>query len=120
MLTACAAAKAKGKSLFGLAGSIPANTSILAHEIATSTVYGPDPKWNAERNAGKVKFATTQGWTDALDAVKTLYDKGCFQPGAGGAGFDALTNGSELGQALRLLRPRWCGREHRGGRPAAT
>ena len=105
VLTACAAAKAKGKSLFGLAGSIPANTSILVHEIATSTVYGPDPKWNAERNAGKVKFATTQGWTDALNAVKTLYNKGCFQPGAGGAGFDALTNGSSSGKLFGFFAP---------------
>ncbi|HEY8318817.1 MAG TPA: extracellular solute-binding protein [Amnibacterium sp.] len=105
VLNGCAAAKAKGKSLFGLAGSIPANTSILAHEIATSTVYGPDPKWNAERNAGKVKFATTQGWTDALNAIKTLSDKGCFQPGAGGAGFDALTNGSSSGKLFGFFAP---------------
>jgi len=105
VLNACATAKAKGKSLFGLAGSIPANTSILAHEIATSTVYGPNPKWNADRNAGKVKFATTQGWTDALNDIKTLSDKGCFQPGAGGAGFDALTNGSSSGKLFGFFAP---------------
>ncbi len=105
VLAACKVAKAKGKSLFGLAGSIPANPSILAHEIATSTVYGPDPKWNTERAAGKVKFATTPGWTQALESIKTLYDQGCFQPGAAGAGFDALTNGSSSGKLFGFFAP---------------
>lgn len=105
VLSACSTAKAKGKTLFGLAGSIPANPSILAHEIATSTVYGPAPDWNAQRTAGKVKFATTKGWAQALDAIKTLYTKGCFQPGAAGAGFDALTNGASSGKLFGFFAP---------------
>jgi raffinose/stachyose/melibiose transport system substrate-binding protein len=105
VLSACSTAKAKGKSLFGLAGAIPANPAILAHEIATSTVYGPTPDWNTQRTAGKVKFATTKGWIQALDAIKTLYAKGCFQPGAAGAGFDALTNGSSSGKLFGFFAP---------------
>ena len=103
--TACAAAKAKGKTLFGLAGSVPANPSFLANIIASSTVYGPTPTWNAQRTAGKVKFATTAGWTQALDTIKTLYTDGCFQAGAAGAGFDALTNGSSSGKLFGFFAP---------------
>ncbi|MEP6843061.1 MAG: ABC transporter substrate-binding protein [Pseudolysinimonas sp.] len=105
VLTACATAKSSGKSLFGLAGSVPPNPSFLANIIATSTVYGSNPNWNAQRTAGKVKFATTKGWTQALDTIKELYSKDCFQPGAAGAGFDALTNGSSSGQLFGFFAP---------------
>jgi raffinose/stachyose/melibiose transport system substrate-binding protein len=105
VLADCAIAKSKGKALFGLAGSVPANTGILALEIATDTVYGPDPNWDAQRAAGKVTFAGTPGWTTALNAIVQLYKAGCFQPGAAGAGFDALTNGSASGQLFGFFAP---------------
>ncbi|MDH2444866.1 extracellular solute-binding protein [Amnibacterium sp. CER49] len=105
VLSGCAAAKAKGKSLFGLAGAVPPNPGILAQIIATSTVYGPDQNWNTERAAGKVKFATTAGWKQALEAIQTMYKQGCFQPGATGAGFDALTNGASSGQFFGFFAP---------------
>lgn len=101
----CGKAKAAGKSIFGLAGSIPENTGIMAMEIASSTVYGPTPTWNADRAAGKTKFADTQGWKDALQAVKDLNAAGCFQDGAAGAGFDALTNGASQGKLFGFFAP---------------
>ena len=101
----CGKAKASGKSIFGLAGSIPENTGIMAMEIASSTVYGPTPGWNDDRAAGKVKFADTQGWKDALQAVKDLNAAGCFQDGAAGAGFDALTNGASQGKLFGFFAP---------------
>ncbi len=105
VLQACATAKAKGKSLFGLAGSAAPNTGILALEIATSAVYGADPNWDAQRTAGTVKFATTPGWTATLNSIVQLYKAGCFQPGAQSAGFDALTNGSSRGQLFGFFAP---------------
>jgi len=105
VLQACAAAKAKGKSLFGLAGSIPANTGILALEIATSAVYGSNPNWDAQRTANKVTFAGTPGWTTTLNSIVQLFKAGCFQAGAQSAGFDALTNGSSRGQLFGFFAP---------------
>jgi len=105
ILSACATAKAKGKALFGLAGSTAANNGIMALSIATSAVYGPDPNWDAQRAAGKVTFAGTPGWTATLNAVVQMYKAGCFQPGAAGAGFDALTNGSSQGQLFGFFAP---------------
>jgi raffinose/stachyose/melibiose transport system substrate-binding protein len=105
VINQCGKAKAAGKSIFGLAGSIPENTGIMAMEIASSTVYGPNPSWNADRAAGKTKFVSTQGWKDALQAVKDLNAAGCFQAGAAGAGFDALTNGSSQGKLFGFFAP---------------
>jgi raffinose/stachyose/melibiose transport system substrate-binding protein len=105
VMQACATAKAKGKALFGLAGSAAPNTGILALEIATSTVYGPNPSWDTQRAAGKVTFANTPGWSTALNSIVQLYKAGCFQPGAQSAGFDALTNGSARGQLFGFFAP---------------
>jgi raffinose/stachyose/melibiose transport system substrate-binding protein len=105
VLTACDTAKSKGKALFGLAGAVPPNPGILAQIMATSTVYGPTPDWNQQRTAGKVKFATTDGWKQALQAIQTMYKRGCFQPGATGAGFDALTNGASSGKIFGFFAP---------------
>ena len=105
VLAACDTARAQGQSVFGLAGSIPTNTGIMTIEIATSTVYGPTPDWNQQRADGKVTFAKTQGWKDALQAVIDLNKKGCFQDGAAGAGFDALTNGATSGSLYGFFAP---------------
>ncbi|MEF2978434.1 extracellular solute-binding protein [Subtercola sp. YIM 133946] len=90
---ACATASAAGKSLFALAGSQSPNTGILAQLIAQSQVYEATPDWNQQRADGKVTFANTPGWKSTLQTVVDMNTKGCFQPGAAGAGFDALTNG---------------------------
>ena len=83
--------------------------------IATSTVYGPDPSWNARAHAGKVKFATTPGWTARAERHRRQRQGGCFQPGADGAGFDALTNGSSSGKLFGFFAPGGAAAEHRGG-----
>jgi raffinose/stachyose/melibiose transport system substrate-binding protein len=101
----CATAKAKGKAIFGLAGAVPPNPAIATVELATSTVYGATPEWDQQRSDGKVKFATTPGWKTALESMKQLYDSGCFQPGAAGAGFDALTNGAGQGKIFGFFAP---------------
>ncbi|MDP9884539.1 raffinose/stachyose/melibiose transport system substrate-binding protein [Sinomonas atrocyanea] len=101
----CPAAAAKGKSIFGLAGSVAPNNGYLASGIAASTVYGPNPNWNQERADGKTTFAGTQGWVQALNYIKKMSDAGCFQAGATGAGFDALTNDSSQGKILGFFAP---------------
>jgi raffinose/stachyose/melibiose transport system substrate-binding protein len=105
VLASCKTARSKGQSVFGLAGSIPVNTGILSIEIATSTVYGPEPDWNKKRADGKTTFADTKGWHDALQTVVDLYKGDCFQDGAAGAGFDALTNGATAGKLYGFFAP---------------
>jgi raffinose/stachyose/melibiose transport system substrate-binding protein len=97
--------KSSGKSIFGLAGSVPQNPGILAMMIASSTVYGPNQNWNADRSSGKTTFDGTQGWHQALQAFIDLNKSGCFQEGAAGAGFDALTNGASQGKMFGFFAP---------------
>jgi raffinose/stachyose/melibiose transport system substrate-binding protein len=94
-----------GQAVFGLAGSMAPNTGIFTAAIAASTVYGPEPDWNEKKASGETSFADSDGWRAALETVKDLYDNGCFQDGAAGAGFDALTNGMGQGQMLGFAAP---------------
>jgi raffinose/stachyose/melibiose transport system substrate-binding protein len=91
LLTACATAKAKGRSFFVLAGSAVPNNGLLALTLSGSHVYGPTPKWNALRQANSTTFATTAGWKAALDKVTRLQDAGCFQKGVEGGTFGTIT-----------------------------
>lgn len=105
IIAQCGKARAAGKTVYGLAGSTFQNNGILAVALATSTVYGPNKNWNADRAKNKVTFAGTKGWTTALESIKKLYDAGCFQDGATSAGFDALTNGASSGKILGFFAP---------------
>ncbi|NYJ08457.1 ABC transporter substrate-binding protein [Petropleomorpha daqingensis] len=105
VISQCGAVAATGSSIFALAGSVPANTGIMTVEIASSTVYGPDPDWDQKRTDGKTTFAKTKGWQQALQAVVDLNKAGCFQNGAAGAGFADLTNASSSGKAFGFFAP---------------
>ncbi len=101
----CKALESSGKSLFALAGAAPPNTGLTAMSLAASRVYAEDPKWNEKRAAKEVTFAGSEGWKSALEAVNTLKDAGCFQNGAAGAGFDAITKGLASGTSLAGFIP---------------
>lgn len=105
LLEQCATASAAGKSLFVLAGSTVPNAGITASIISATRVYAQDPDWNQQRAAGDVTFADSQGWIDTLTAVKDMYDNGCFQAGAEGAGFDAITTGMTSGTTVGFFGP---------------
>jgi raffinose/stachyose/melibiose transport system substrate-binding protein len=105
VISQCKTAKGKDKAVFGLAGAMSPNTAIFTSAIAANTVYGPEPDWNQKRAAGDVTFAGSDGWKAALQAVKDLYDNDCFQDGAAGAGFDALTNGMGQGKMTAFSAP---------------
>ncbi|GAA2026925.1 sugar ABC transporter substrate-binding protein [Agromyces tropicus] len=101
----CRAAAEDGLAVLGLAGAVPTAPAITALGFAASTVYGPEPDWNDQRAVGDTTFAESEGWQEALQAVKDLYDSDCIQPGAAGAGFDALTNGVAGGTMLAFAAP---------------
>lgn len=101
----CKTLESSGKSLFALAGAAPPNTGLTAMSLAASRVYGEDPQWNDKRAAKEVTFADSDGWKSALEAVNTLKDAGCFQKGAAGAGFDAITKGLASGTAVAGFIP---------------
>jgi raffinose/stachyose/melibiose transport system substrate-binding protein len=102
---ACAKAATANKSLYVLAGSAAPNAGITSLIISATRVYAADPDWNQKRTGGQVTFAGSQGWQQTLQTVVDLNSAGCFQKGAAGAGFDAITNGMAQGTAVSFFGP---------------
>jgi len=104
LLASCGTAREGGKVFTALAGAAAPNTGMLGMNLAAAPVYGVDPTWNVKRAAGEVTFADS-GWVTALENVVAMNEAGCFQDGAAGSGFDAITNGIVGGTALTGVVP---------------
>jgi raffinose/stachyose/melibiose transport system substrate-binding protein len=91
--------------MLALAGAAGPNAGLTAQGIAATRVYASDPEFNTERAAGETTFADSEGWADALQTIVDLKDAGCFQPGAEGGGFDAITNGLAQGTSVGSFIP---------------
>ncbi|MEX0153891.1 ABC transporter substrate-binding protein [Microbacterium sp. LMI1-1-1.1] len=94
-----------GKSMIALAGAAGPNAGLTAQGIAATRVYAEDPEFNTERADGSTTFAESEGWADTLQTIVDLKDRGCFQPGAEGGGFDAITNGLAQGTSVGSFIP---------------
>jgi raffinose/stachyose/melibiose transport system substrate-binding protein len=105
LLEACETLSGEGKSFFAIAGSVPPNPGLMTMAISATRVYAGTPDWNQQRAAGDVTFAEDEGWQEALQTVVDLNEAGCFQPGAAGGGFDAITQGITQGTSLSAFVP---------------
>jgi len=105
LLTLCKAAPSKGITALTIAGAAAPNTGLTSTALATSFVYSKDPTWEAKRAAGKVTFAGSPLWTDALEHFVAMFKAGCYQPGAEGAGGNAARGLVAAGKALGEVLP---------------
>ncbi|GEB46736.1 raffinose/stachyose/melibiose transport system substrate-binding protein [Microbacterium sp. AG157] len=101
----CGKLAGDGKSMIAIAGAAAPNAGLTAQGIAATRVYASDPNFNTERAEGKTTFAQSKGWADTLQTIIDLKDKGCFQAGAEGGGFDAITNGLAQGTSVGSFIP---------------
>ncbi|MET1152839.1 extracellular solute-binding protein [Arthrobacter sp.] len=104
-LAACKTSAEQGKymlALQGLAGPSAGYTSLV---IAATRVYAETPDWDAQRAAGDVTFADSEGWHDTLQTFIDLDKNGCFQEGAEGAGAGVSANLISSGQAVNYTAP---------------
>jgi raffinose/stachyose/melibiose transport system substrate-binding protein len=101
----CATLTQQGKSFIALAGSVPPNPGLMSLSISATRVYADTPDWNKQRADGKVTFADSRGWQDTLQTIVDMNGAGCFQPGAAGGGFDAITAGITQGTSLGAFVP---------------
>jgi raffinose/stachyose/melibiose transport system substrate-binding protein len=105
LLDSCAPLQDDGKSFFAIAGSVPPNPGLMTMSISATRVYAETPDWNQQRAAGEVTFADDEGWQETLQTVVDLNEAGCFQEGAAGGGFDAITQGITQGTSLSAFVP---------------
>jgi raffinose/stachyose/melibiose transport system substrate-binding protein len=105
MLDACRSVAGSGKSFLALAGAAPPNVGLMTMAISATRLYAQTPDWNQQRAAGKVTFADSAGWKDTIQTIVDMNKAGCFQRGAVGGGFDAITKGLTQGTSLAAFVP---------------
>lgn len=99
----CHKIRAAGKIPLVQAGGVGPNNGIAVLQLAAGTVYAANPNWNADRAAGKVTFAGTPGWGQALQEIADLNKDGCFEPGVQSVSVPAATAMFANGQALMWI-----------------
>src|SRR5215218_6951203 len=105
LIDACGSLADEGKSFFAIAGSVPPNPGLMTMAISATRVYAETPDWNQQRADGDVTFADDEGWHDTLQTVVDMNEGGCFQEGAAGGGFDAITQGITQGTSVSAFVP---------------
>jgi raffinose/stachyose/melibiose transport system substrate-binding protein len=106
LLEVCKGARSKGKTMFGLAGSMYANNGLMVMGMAGATVYANGDAWNAKRIAKKTTFASSKEWQTVLNNVVKMKNAGCFQDGAAAGGFvDAIDNRFFTGKSYSVFVP---------------
>jgi raffinose/stachyose/melibiose transport system substrate-binding protein len=105
LIDSCEPLTAEGKSFFALAGSVPPNPGLMTMAISATRVYAETPDWNQQRADGDVTFAGDEGWEATLQTVADMNEAGCYQEGAAGGGFDAITQGITQGTSLSAFVP---------------
>jgi raffinose/stachyose/melibiose transport system substrate-binding protein len=105
LIESCGTLADEGKSFFAVAGSVPPNPGLMTMSISATRVYSETPDWNEQRAAGDVTFADDEGWQETLQTVVDMNEAGCFQEGAAGGGFEAITQGITQGSSLSAFVP---------------
>jgi raffinose/stachyose/melibiose transport system substrate-binding protein len=105
LIDSCGQLTDEGKSFFAIAGSVPPNPGLMTMAISATRVYAETPDWNQQRADGDVTFAGDEGWEETLQTVVDMAEGNCYQPGAAGGGFDAITQGITQGTALSAFVP---------------
>jgi raffinose/stachyose/melibiose transport system substrate-binding protein len=80
LLAYCNKVADAGRVPLKLAGATAVFAGTIALSLAASTVYATEPFWSAKRNAGKVTFAGTPGWRQALQRLLDMKGARCFDP----------------------------------------
>lgn len=75
----------------------------MFNALVPSTVYRVDPTFDADHAAGKTSFASSPGWTDALNIVLKLKDAGCFNRGFEGTGYADMLKMLSSGKAAMAV-----------------
>lgn len=106
LLSACKVAREKGKTFFGLAGSMYANNGLMVMGMSGASVYATGDSWNVKRAAGKTSFVQSKEWRSVMTQVQQMTAAGCFQDGAAAGGFkDAIDDRFFAGKTYSVFVP---------------
>ncbi|WP_105974316.1 ABC transporter substrate-binding protein [Streptomyces geranii] len=106
LLDFCKAAKAKGTPAFALGNQDNWVTQLVLYSLVATTVYGDDPDFDKQMQAGQATFAKSP-WTTALDKYLTMEKTGCFQKNPLGTSYEASQTLAATGKTLGIVQGNW-------------
>ena len=98
----CEDAKAAGLYAYAQGLGDPAGPQMLSFGQTASLVYGPNPDFKEQLDAGTTTYQDSK-WVDQFEIYKKMNDKGCFGEGALGRDRTQGGNAVAAGQALGLV-----------------
>jgi raffinose/stachyose/melibiose transport system substrate-binding protein len=103
LLDQCATISAAGLVPISWGGaSTPVNWNNVV-SLAGNTLLGDDQGWLGDLLAGDTSFASTPGWTEALDQVTAMQAANCFSPGVAAQGLDQMLGEFAQGKSAMMF-----------------
>lgn len=99
VLDLCAAASAKGKVAYALAGLAGGNFTQFVYALTSTLVYGPEPDFAELQATGDATFSDSE-WTTALEKLVEMQDAGCFTADTLGTALEAAQGQVATGDAV--------------------
>jgi len=106
LLTFCRAAAAKGTPAFALGIQDQWVTQIVLYALVATIVYGPDPGFDKQMQAGSASFARS-AWTTAMAKYQQMTSAGCFQSDPLGTSYAASQQLAASGKTLGVIQGNW-------------
>lgn len=105
LLSMCETIASEGKIPIAYQAGALAYNMLPINGTALSTVFYGEPRWQEQRLAGEVSFASTPGWRVAVQRVLDMQNAGCFQQGAAGASSEEAFSLVADGEAVMTWLP---------------
>lgn len=100
LISTCQNVSSQGKALLAVSGQVT-GSSILP--VIANTVFSTEPDWNSQRADGKVTFAGSESWKQALQRWIDMKDAGCFAGNYMSMDFPTATQLVAKGEAVARL-----------------
>jgi raffinose/stachyose/melibiose transport system substrate-binding protein len=106
LLPFCRDAKAKGTPAFALGIQDNWVTQLVLYALVASDVYGKDPDFDKNMQAGQATFSDSE-WLTALDKYQEMNKAGCFQKNGLGTSYEASQTLAATGKTLGIVQGNW-------------
>ncbi|MET4639834.1 extracellular solute-binding protein [Mycetocola sp. 2940] len=108
VLPFCEAAKSQGKVAYSIGGATLNNVQNVVYSLAPTLVYGENPDFDEQIEAGDTSFSEEPGYQKAFEYFQQMIDAGCFNPDSTGVNNDGMlqmvADGSALGTMPSALQ----------------
>jgi raffinose/stachyose/melibiose transport system substrate-binding protein len=102
-LDACQKLKDAGIVPLALGNGTPWITQLVNYSLVATTVFQRNPNFAEDMQAGKVTFAGSEGWREAMNKYLELNERGFFNPNPNGTSYEEVLQMLASGKAATAI-----------------